>query len=174
MFEGDNWKTATTFLVGNRKKKLQVGFALPTNLKTLTNHTHVWFTKDIKLPLWQLESCYFRFGFWFLPYGWSPESGISWATENKFLCIHNWWEWWRICCLVTRQKNWHGGIDTPKEKWMYAIPDFGEKMTKSLKHFLSNTYPNTISISNHCSKPVLSTPQNESMWFSYVLVKQYR
>ena len=57
---------------------------------------------------------------------------------------------------------------------MFAIPDFCEKMIKSLKHFLSKNDPNATNLFNYCSKAALSSTQNEPMWFSYVLVKQYR
>ena len=33
--------------------------------------------------------------------------------------------------------------------------------------------PNPNSLFNHCSQPAISSPQNESIWFSSVPVKQY-
>lgn len=76
----------------------------------------------------------------------------------------------------TKQKNWQGGIDTndsQKEKRMYAIPELGEKSpVKSLKLFLSKPKPNATQLFNHCSKPALASPEEESVWFSDVPVNK--
>jgi hypothetical protein len=82
------------------------------------------------------------------------------------------------CHTTQNKKNWQGGIDTsenPKEKRMYAIPELGKKCpVKSLKLFLSKTDPNASSLFNHCLKPALVSPQDESLWFSDIPVKQYQ
>ena len=39
----------------------------------------------------------------------------------------------------TKQKNVRAALTLQKKKWLYTIPEFCEKMIKSLKHFLSKT-----------------------------------
>ena len=146
MFEGGNLKAATTFLMGNWKKN----YKKDLHCQQIWKHKQIIHTCDllkIQSYLYDNWNPVFLLFYIFVPFIHAvchERPGISWATENKFLCIHYWWEWRRICCLVTRHKTekCQGGIDTPKEKWMYTIPDFCEKMIKSLKHFLSKTDPN--------------------------------
>lgn len=78
----------------------------------------------------------------------------------------------------TKQKNWQGGIDAsdnPKEKRMYAIPSAGDKCpVKSLLLFISKTDPNATSLFNRCSKPALSKPDEENVWYNDIPLKPFQ
>ena len=77
----------------------------------------------------------------------------------------------------TKQKNWQGGIDAsenPKEKRMYAVPSARDKCPVQSLLFLLKTDRNATSLFNTCSKKALENPENESVWYNAVPIKQYQ
>ena len=92
-FEGGVIKAATPFLVGNWKKNYRKDLHCQQIWKTLTNHTHIWFTKEIKLPLWQLESCSLRFRFRILLSMQFLTRGLEfqWQPLTSYFFEPTWW-----------------------------------------------------------------------------------
>ena len=62
-----------------------------------------------------------------------------------------------------------------KKKRMYAVPN-SEKYcpVKTLSDFISKTDPNASSLFNRCSKPALSSPNDDLIWYTDTPIKHYQ
>jgi hypothetical protein len=177
---GKEFRASNNILDGKLKKNLQEGLVRPTKHKEVITNNEM---EKISTYLYgEVNPVVLRFRVWFLLAIQFVSRGLEFHQQLKMDSFvikadENGDEYVKLS-HDTKQKNWQGGIDAsenPKEKRMYAVPSARDKcFMPSLLLFLSKTDRNATSLFNTCSKKALGNPEDESVWYTAVPIKQYQ
>ena len=130
-----------------------------------------------KVTSMTLESCSFCFRFWFLLSMQLFERVLEFHGQLKTIPCYS--QLMRMAknmlpCHTTQNRKMSGRHWHSKRKMNVHNSRLLWKNDKIPQAFSIQNRSKSTSLFNHCSKPALSSHQNESICFSYVLVKQYR
>ena len=177
---GREFKRSNAILDGKLKKNLEQGLTKPIKHKKIISKSDL---EKISAYLFgDNNPVILRFRVWFVVAIHFVSRGLEFHEQLKINSfIVNTDDYGNVYATLsheTKQKNWQGGIDktdAPKEKRMYAVPN-SEKYcpVKALSDFISKTDPNASSLFNRCSKPALSSPNDEPIWYTDTPIKHYQ
>ena len=152
---GKEFRASNNILDGKLKKNLQEGLVRPTKHKEVITNNEM---EKISTYLYgEVNPVVLRFRVWFLLAIQFVSRGLEFHQQLKMDSF-----------VIKADEN-------PKEKRMYAVPSARDKcFMQSLLLFLSKTDRNATSLFNTCSKKALGNPEEESVWYTAVPIKQYQ
>ena len=177
---GKEFRVSNNILDGKLRKKLQEDLARPTKHKEVITNNEM--ENNSTYLYGEVNPVVLRFRVWFVLAIQFVSRSLEFHQQLKMDSFvtktdENGDEYVKLL-HDTKQTNWQGGIDAfenPKEKRMYAVPSARDKCpVQSLLLFLSKTDRNATSLFNTCSKKALGNPENESVWYNAVPIKQYQ